>query len=86
VRIVVRIDRLVLEGIALAPHGRARVRAAVESEIARLITARAAARPNGGAVPSLAAPAIRFAPADRPELLGRRIAGSVHAAIADVTR
>jgi len=68
------IDRLVLDGI---PLDGARVRDAVESELARLIGERGIAA-QSLAVPSVRAPQITFAPDAKPAQLGSSIAGAVY--------
>jgi len=65
----VRIGRLVLEGIALAPEQRPRVQAALEAELARLLAegGLAPALLAGGALPRLPADSFTLsATATRP--------------------
>jgi hypothetical protein len=80
-RIRLHIERLVLDG--LPATDRARLRAAVESELARLLAAGGLGRglAAGGAMARLSAPPIRLERSGRPDALGRAVARSVHARI-----
>jgi hypothetical protein len=86
-KIHVHIERLVLDGLPLGPGGGARVQAAVEAELARLLAQGGAeggvaeAWPAGGAVPDVPATAIRLAPGARPAEIGGEIARSVYGGI-----
>lgn len=86
-KIVVRIERLVLDGIANEPGHRARLCAALEQELARLVGAPGAFDASdargwrAGATPTLRAPGIRPVRGETPETTGRRIAGALHAGI-----
>jgi hypothetical protein len=77
----VRIERLILDGVLADPRHARRVHAAVELELARLMTGTTPASFVGGAVPRVAAPQISLAAGDSPEVTGSRIAGAVHFAI-----
>jgi hypothetical protein len=82
-RITLHIEHLVLDGLPAADG--ARLRAAVEGELARLL-ASGGLRPDlaaGGAVARLAAPPIRLDRGGRPDAIGRAVARSVHAGIGD---
>ena len=82
-KIRVRIDRVVLDGVpvsaAQAPH----VRAAIESELSRLFVERGVPRDRSGAplrpgaTPTLRAPETRVARGEAGTT-GRRIAGAVY--------
>jgi hypothetical protein len=76
----VRIERLVLDGVAVPPGGRAALRAAVEGELARLLAEGGLGGrwSQGGAVPRLPGGAIAVPAGLDPALLGRRIAGAVY--------
>jgi|HubBroStandDraft_1064217.scaffolds.fasta_scaffold69663_2 hypothetical protein len=83
-KLVVSIDRLVLDGLAATPREAARIRASMETELARLLSAEPPGRLRaGGAVPSLPAPALPATAARSPETLGAQIARSVHAGLGD---
>lgn len=79
-----RIDRLIIDGLPLGPGDAARLQAAVEAELTRLIA-------EGGLPPALAAGGARAradAPAPlrvdaglTPEALGTRLAGVIHGGI-----
>jgi hypothetical protein len=81
----VHIERLILDGLPLTTEAGARVRAAVETELARLLAAQGVPEHLrlGGAVPAIAAPRLRFAADDRPDTIGRNIARSIHRGIAN---
>jgi len=70
----VRIGRLVLEGIALAPEQRPRVQAALEAELARLLAegGLAPALLAGGALPRLPADSFTLSGDGDPTQLGSR--------------
>ena len=82
-RIRVRIDRVILDGVPIAAAQAPSVRAAIESELGRLFVEQglpgglAGGRPRGGATPSLRAPDTRIA-REHPAGTGRRIAGAVY--------
>lgn len=78
--IQLHIERLVLDGLPLTRREGALVQAAVETELARLLTAEGLppVLAGGGMTPSLAAPAITFAPGGGPAALGAQIAHSVY--------
>jgi hypothetical protein len=78
VKIVVHVDRLVLDGLGTEPRHAARVQAAVEREVARLLGGAPRGAFGGGAVPHVRAPELRYAPGDSPERTGAGIAASVH--------
>lgn len=79
-KVKVRIDRLVLDGLPVTAAQGPLVRRAVEVELARLLAAtdpRGLAR-TGGASPVERAPGVRLAGGEGPGVLGTRIARSVH--------
>lgn len=82
-KINIAIDRLVLDGIDVAAADRPRLRAAVESELVRLIAGGGIddGLAGGIAVPSVHAPSIPTAASRSPRELGRAIAGSVYGGI-----
>ena len=79
----VTIDRLVLDGITVAPRQRDTLRGAVQSELSRLlrdggIGPRFA---GGGATARLGAPSVRVSTDGDPAALGREIARAVYGGI-----
>jgi hypothetical protein len=82
-KINIAIDRLVLDGIDIAAADRPRLRAAVESELARLIAGGgiSGGLAGGIAVPSVPASSIAIAASRSPRELGSAIAGSVYGGI-----
>ena len=87
-KIHVHIERLILDGLPLGPSGGSRVQAAVEAELARLLTEGsttegniAQAWPSGGAVPAVPAAPIQLSARARPAEIGGQIAASVYAGI-----
>jgi hypothetical protein len=78
-RISIHIDRLVLDGLALNAADGARVRAALEAELGRLLGTRAPGLERLGAVPIVAAPSINVEPPRDPTAIGHAVARSVHA-------
>jgi hypothetical protein len=82
-RIELHIERLVLDGLPVTTAEGPRVRAAVESELARLLAAGGLNRELGGgrAVARISAPQISLGPRERPDAIGHAVARSVHGAI-----
>jgi hypothetical protein len=80
--ITMHIERVVLEGLAVAPAGEPALRAAIETELARLL---AAGERGAGwaplATPRLAAPPLRLPEAGAPGPLGVAIARAVHGVV-----
>lgn len=76
----VRIERLVLDGVALPPAQRPALRAAVEAELARLLAAGglSPALRAGGTVPRAPGGAIELVRDAHPAQLGRQIARAVY--------
>ena len=77
------IERLVLDGLAVAPREHARFQAAVEAELTRLLTSDglSAILLSGGAMPHLPATSIQLNDQANPIDLGQQIAGAVHGRI-----
>jgi len=73
VRIVVHIDRLVLDGFPAGANTR-QLAAAVERELCRLLTAAPFESWRGGAIDHVAAPGGGFSATERPEVIGQAIA------------
>ena len=82
-KINLQIERLILDGLDLAPHERPLLRAAVESELARLLAAEGLNRElmAGGAFPSLSAASVQTANDNGPERTGHQIAQAVYKGI-----
>lgn len=77
------IERLVLDGLDLAPEQRPLLQAAVESELSRLLTERglSPSLAQGMAVPRLSAQDIQTTSSNNPTQLGQQIAQSVYGGI-----
>ncbi|MFL6247270.1 MAG: hypothetical protein ACJ74H_14660 [Thermoanaerobaculia bacterium] len=77
------IDRVVLDGVDLAPGSRRAFRQSLERELASRIAAEGipGALASGIAVPSMSAPAIEVASGTAAPKLGASIAASVYAGI-----
>jgi hypothetical protein len=82
-KIAVRIDRLVLDGLPVTPADGQQIRRAVRAELGRLLTIGGPQRLSAaaGAVPALAAPTLQLAGGESPKVLGTRIAHAVHDAL-----
>jgi hypothetical protein len=76
----VHIDRLILDGLDLDAHAAQRLRAAVETELSRLIACDPGSylHPNDSAIATLQTPDIQVARTDRPATVGQAIAGALH--------
>ena len=83
-RVVLDIERLVLEGLAVSAADARRISAAAEGELSRLLGAGPvpARLRKGIAVPSLPAPALKLASRSTPEAIGIGIAQAVHRGLA----
>jgi hypothetical protein len=81
--ITLHIDRLVLDGVALAPNQRHLLQASIETELTRLLTERGLATglTQGLAVPRLTAGNIHVNATNNPAQLGQQIAQSVYGGI-----
>ena len=79
----VHIERLVLDGVSIPHSQRPILQAAVEAELARLLTANGLAHSwqMSGAVPNVPAEGIQLAGEGDPGHLGRQIAQSVYGGI-----
>jgi hypothetical protein len=82
-KIVVQIDRLVLDGLTVAPHEHALLQAAIEAELSRLLTdgGIASGLLAGGATPSIAGGALAAGVDQQAAPLGEGIARAVYAGI-----
>lgn len=86
-KIALHIERLVLDGVPLGAAQGARLRRAVEQELARLIARGGLPDAGqGGAVARADAGAIRMRPRDDADALGRKIAQAAYRGIGGSTR
>jgi hypothetical protein len=78
-----QIERLVVDGLPLAPGQAAQLGAAAEAELARLLAEGGLAPGllSGAAVPSVPGGALRLAGAAGPLQIGRAVARSVYAGL-----
>ena len=81
-KVLIEIDRLVLDGISATAHERAQIRASVERELARLIGEQGVGHGmrTASAVPRAQAPSIEHR-AGSPRRTGEQIARSVYASL-----
>ena len=81
--IKLNIERLILDGVPLERRHWPLVQAAVEKELARLLTTHGLGGEwqSGGAVPRVSAPSFRLANDNPPSKLGQQIAGSIYGSI-----
>ena len=77
------IDRLVLDGLPIDHHQGPLVKAAVEAELSRLLTANGLTNSllAGGAMPSVPAPGIQVANDSNPARLGQQIGRAIYGGI-----
>lgn len=77
------IERLVLDGVEIAPNQRQLLRSAIETELSRLLTAGgvAAELASGGAVSRVAGSSIQLQGSNGARELGRQIASAVYGGI-----
>ena len=77
------IERLILDGLPLAPAHGAQVQAAIEAELSRLLTAGGlhASLQSGVALPGVRADALQLNADSSPKQIGRQIARSVYGGI-----
>jgi hypothetical protein len=77
------IERLILDGLPATSVRGPQVKAAVEAELTRLLTANGLSREleGGGAVQGLSASPLRLSPETKPAQLGKQIAQSVYGGI-----
>ena len=82
-KIVLHIDRLVLDGLPVEPAHAARIHRAAERELTRLLGREPAPQQllAGGAASRIDAPHIAPGPGEGPGALGARIARAVHGAL-----
>lgn len=82
-KIVLHIERLVLEGMALDAPAADAVRASLVGELTRML--RTGSVPSafirGRALARVQAPEVAIAPAEGPSLIGRNVARSIHAGL-----
>jgi hypothetical protein len=86
VNIHLHIERLILDGLPVGPGQGARVQAAVEGELARLL-AEGGLAPGlraGGALRAVPANPIQLAPGNNPTQIGMQIAQSVYGGIGNI--
>ena len=83
----VHIERLILDGLPVSSLQGAAVREALERELARVLAHSDLPGQwgTGGAVPHLPVQQFSLAPGDRPNAIGRHIAGSLHRGIGGAT-
>ena len=79
--VMLHIERLVMDGVALDGGQIAQLRAALQGELTRLLQRDGGAALQGGAAPLLQAPVVRISAPFQPADLGRQIARSVHASL-----
>lgn len=82
-KIVLHIDRLVLDGLPVGGADSPRLRRALTRELSRLLADGGVAHglAGGVAVPRMAAPRLTMAGREKPDALGRKIAHAVYAGI-----
>jgi hypothetical protein len=81
----IHIERLILEGLPITHSQVPLVQAAVESELARLLTENGLGESlqAGGAMPSVRANGMQLASGSKPAQIGTQIAQSVYSGIGD---
>lgn len=82
-RIVLHIDRLVLDGLPITGADGPRLRRALARELSRLLASGgvAAGLSGGTALPRVAAPRLTTIGHEKPSALGRKIAHAIYAGI-----
>ena len=86
-KVVVHIDRLVLDGLAAGPGEAARVRCALERELGRQLREAGGVRAgSGGASPSLVFPRTSVPRQGTPEDIGRQVARTLRRGLEDGRR
>jgi hypothetical protein len=81
-RVAVRIDRLVVDGLRLGGRDARLFQAAVEAELARLLAeGEFTEGATGAAVPALRGAAVTWSRGERPEALGARVGQSVYGSL-----
>lgn len=83
--IVLHIERVILDGVSLAPHERPLLQAALEAELGRLLAEGGLgnAFQTGGAVPRLAGGTVEHGADRTPANLGESVARAVYAGLGD---
>jgi hypothetical protein len=83
--ISVHIERLILDGLPIAQRDRARLQAAIEEELSRLLTEGALAVDlrASGMLPRRTGGALELTSDEEPRLLGQRIARAVYGGIGE---
>ncbi|MEM8674591.1 MAG: hypothetical protein AAGF83_12055 [Cyanobacteria bacterium P01_G01_bin.67] len=78
--ISVQIERLILEGVTLAPEQRALLKTSLEAELGRLLATEglSPSLQSGGWVSSLPAPLIQLDSNSNPTQMGQQIARAVY--------
>jgi hypothetical protein len=81
--IKLHIERLVLDGLHVSPTDRPRLQAAIEAELARLLSAGGvnSGFQAGMALPSIRAGDIQLAAGSGPDGIGQQIAGALYEGI-----
>jgi hypothetical protein len=85
VNINVYIERLIVDGINMGPGQGAKIKAAVEAELSRLLAEGGveSGLQSGGAFPNISARPIRMSEEIHPNRLGQQIARSVYGGIGE---
>lgn len=84
--ITLHIDRLILDGVHVAPGDRAALLAAVEAELTRLLSARGLSSDvaAGGSLSAIRGGALHVSPGGTVEQLGVGIAGAAYSGLGSV--
>jgi hypothetical protein len=77
----VHIERLILDNLPVKGSDGSIVQAAVETELARLLTEQGLPGVSSGAVPYLSGPPIELARDTKPAHLGHQIARAIHTGV-----
>jgi hypothetical protein len=80
--VVLHIERLVLDGLPVSHGQSASVQAAVETELARLLSQQGVSSSSAGALTRLAGGSIQLTHKIQPAHLGHQIAAAVHTSLA----
>jgi hypothetical protein len=78
--VAIRIERVVVDAASVGSHDASRVQAAIEAELARLLSEPVTSI-AGGATRSVSVTNPRVDNASTPALVGREIARSIHAVV-----
>ncbi len=81
------IDRIILEGLAIAPGQKRSVQIALQAQLAELIAGSGISHSlaEGGSIPEATVPALHLLDQHNPTQLGTQIARSVHQGLASET-